>query len=172
MKKIKKDILLNIAGLLGLIIPVILAYNIEVIFPPLLITWTVPFYLVIMNILMSKQYNNIFSFWRVIHCSLILLLGYVFSYNYISFYFILNDSIIDQWTKILLFYEFIISLVIVVVGLFLYQFVSLLILLINNKRKTKINTKENPSTPYSDATCNLHSKCGAYNTEEKLRRIK
>lgn len=137
MKKILMDVVLNFIAILWLIVPVILAYSINARSSPLLVTWMVPFYLVAINIWLSRQYNNIFFLWRIVHCILILVIGYVFTYIYISAYFINKDSIIDLWSEIILYYAFIISVSVVIICLLVYQ----IVVFTNSLLKKRMNRK-------------------------------
>ena len=136
LRKVFMDIGLNFVGFLWLVVPVIVVYGTDIIFPPLMLTWMVPFYLVIINIGIAEKRNNKFCLWRILHCSLILASGYYISYKYIAY-----CHLLDSMTELLLYYAFIISLIIVVMGVFLYQLLYF-IRWIYNKRVKSVNEKE------------------------------
>lgn len=130
MKKILLDIGSNLIALPWIILPTVLAYSGETAKSPIPLVWLVPFYMVAINIYFSKHYNSSFIIWRAVHCVLILVIGYEFTYRYISEYFINKDSIIDPWTEIILYDAFIVSVSVVIGCLLIYQ----IIILIKNRR--------------------------------------
>ncbi len=133
MKKILMDFVLNLVALPWIILPTVIAYSCETSESLIPLVWIVPFYMVAINIYLSRQYINAFIIWRAVHCVLILVMGYEFTYRYIATYFINIGGEIDFWSELILQYEFIIGSCVVVIGLLIYQ----IVVLIKSKKTTQ-----------------------------------
>lgn len=116
-------------GLLWLVLPVFIAYSIAyyvgefAIFPPTLITLFAPFFLLFVNIHLSKRNNSKFPILRVFHCIMIVFFGFVLS-NFVinSYFFNIGETKMDDMTKLLCLYEFVFDIIVVVIGMVVYQF--------------------------------------------------
>lgn len=94
MKKRTLDIILNLLVLLLLIVPTIVMYS-DITGPRFLlniISCLSPVYLLIVNILLNKKYNDKLPILRSIHCVLLLFLGFVFNYFCVCNYIEVNGA--------------------------------------------------------------------------------
>ena len=127
MKKIIFEVLFYVLSVLIQIIPVIVAYEGNMLVSPLSFQIIVPFYLLAGSIYFSEKHNLVVNIWRVIPCVVSLLISYCFIINYIEDYFLRTSGYApDFWTYLILKYFYIISTVIVVAGIVIHQVINII----------------------------------------------
>ncbi len=126
MKKIILEISFYVVSVLLQIVPFIIAYGLEILISPLFVLSIVPFYLLIGSIYFSRKYSFIINIWRIIPCVLSLYICYNFNMSYVNNYFLNQGYSVDPWTVWLLKDYYNISLIIIVVGMVLYQTIVLI----------------------------------------------
>ena len=126
MKRVLLEAAFYIISVALQIIPVIIAYGVGIPISPLFVWLIVPFYLLIGCITFSGKYHCIISVWRIIPCVLSLYICYIINMSYISRYFEHDGYPIEPWTVWAVNVYYIISAIIIVSGLVIYQTVELI----------------------------------------------
>ena len=138
IKTILKNILMYISTLVFFNGPLLLyGYT-----SPLYLMWIAPFFLVFVNILCDMKNKSKVCIWRVIPSGIIIVIAYYIDFVYTEWYYqtTFQDEP-DQFTYLLGNYFYLISLIIVMVSICIYQclIIGVIIFDKHNKKKSIIN---------------------------------
>lgn len=141
IKTILKNILMYISALVFFNGPLLLYEYTS----PLYLMWIAPFYLVFVNILCDLKLKSKICIWRIIPSGIIIAIGYFIDIVYLEWYFqtIFQDKP-DPFTYLLGNYFYLISFIIVIVSICIYQCLIIGVIIFdeyNKKRSRKINSK-------------------------------